>query len=31
MAGVAIVVGALIYASQPERGETLRAPSNELV
>lgn len=31
MAGVAIVVGALIYASQPERGEKLTAPSDEMV
>jgi DME family drug/metabolite transporter len=31
MAGVAIVVGALIYASQPERGEPITAPSNEMV
>ena len=31
MVGVAIVVGALIYASQPERGETLTAPSDEMV
>jgi drug/metabolite transporter (DMT)-like permease len=31
MAGVAIVVGALIYYSQPERGEKMRAPSDALV
>jgi drug/metabolite transporter (DMT)-like permease len=31
MAGVAIVVGALIYASQPERGEKARVPSGEMV
>ena len=31
MAGVAIVVGALIYASQPERVEPIRVPSEELV
>jgi len=31
MVGVAIVVGALIYASQPERGVKLTAPSDALV
>jgi drug/metabolite transporter (DMT)-like permease len=31
MAGVAIVVGALIYASQPGRREKLSAPSDEMV
>jgi drug/metabolite transporter (DMT)-like permease len=31
MVGVAIVVGALIYASQPERGEKSTAPSDEMV
>jgi drug/metabolite transporter (DMT)-like permease len=31
MVGVAIVVGALIYASQPEPGAKLRAPSDALV
>ena len=30
MVGVAIVVGALIYASQPERGVKLTAPSDAL-
>lgn len=31
MVGVAIVVGALIYASRPERGKKLTAPSDEMV
>jgi drug/metabolite transporter (DMT)-like permease len=31
MVGVAIVVAALIYASQPERGKALTAPSDEMV
>ena len=31
MVGVAIVVAALVYASQPDRGDRLKAPSEELV